>query len=121
MSRKKIAEDFLLLAASGNPREAFQKYAAPGFRHHNAYFKGDAQSLMMAMEEASVKNPNKLFQVQRSLEDGDHVAVHSRVEQENGTRIAVVHIFLFKDDKIIELWDIGQIEPAEPVNENGMF
>src|SRR5262249_186078 len=32
---------FLRLAASGYAREAFQKHVAPGFRHHNPFFRGD--------------------------------------------------------------------------------
>lgn len=35
--------------------------------------------------------------------------------------IAVAHIFKFKKDKIIELWDLGQIMDPECPNEQGMF
>jgi hypothetical protein len=34
----------------------------PDFRHHNPYFRGDAESLMAAMEENARKNPDKLDQ-----------------------------------------------------------
>jgi predicted SnoaL-like aldol condensation-catalyzing enzyme len=113
---------FLRLASSGKAREAFQTHAAPGFRHHNPFFRGDADSMIVAMEENAAKNPDKVLEVQRALEDGDLVAVHSRVRQKPGDRgAAVVHIFRFQGDRIIELWDLGQPVPENSPNENGMY
>ena len=121
-SRKEAAIEFLTLVASGDVREAYQQYVGKGFRHHNPYFRGDAASLMEAMEQNAAKNPNKEFEVQRALQDGDHVAVLSRVRQMPGDRGgAVVHIFRFEGDRIVEFWDIGQAVPESNVNENGMF
>ena len=122
LSRKEAAIEFLTLVASGDVREAYQQYVGKGFRHHNPYFRGDAASLMEAMEQNAAKNPNKEFEVQRALQDGDHVAVLSRVRQTPGDRGgAVVHIFRFEGDRIVEFWDIGQAVPESNVNENGMF
>ncbi|MBF4493265.1 nuclear transport factor 2 family protein [Flavobacterium sp. JLP] len=122
MTKKYIAQDFLKLAAKGHSHEAFRLYIGENFKHHNAYFKGDAQTLMLAMEESSRKNPNKTFEIHHALRDGDLVAVHSHVKQNsNDLGAAVVHIFRFEADKIVELWDLGQPIPAEKINENGMF
>lgn len=119
---KQAALDFLHLAAKGASREAFSKYVGQGFRHHNVYFKGDAETLMTAMEENARQTPDKVFEVKRALQDGDLVAVHSHVQQTSGDLgAAVVHIFRFESGKIVELWDLGQAVPAETVNENGMF
>jgi predicted SnoaL-like aldol condensation-catalyzing enzyme len=122
MSYKEMAIDFLQLSATGKATTAFDKYVSPNFRHHNPYFKGDADSLMNAMIENAVKNPDKVLEVQRTLWDGEFVAVHSKVKQnpdDNGA--ALVHIFQFNQNKIIELWDIGQAVPKESQNECGMF
>lgn len=118
--QKEIAQHFLTLAANGNPKEAFALYVATDFIHHNAYFKGDRQSLIEAMEEAAIKQPNKKFEIQRVLEDGELVAVHSKVVKED-MEIAVVHIIKFENDKIVELWDVGQVVLDEKINENGLF
>jgi predicted SnoaL-like aldol condensation-catalyzing enzyme len=121
-SRKDAAISFLRMAASGKFREAYQKYVGRNFRHHNPFFRGDAQSLMTAMEENAAKNPDKVLEVQRALEDGDLVAVHSRVRQKPADRgAAVVHIFKFEGDRVVELWDMGQPVPENSPNENGMF
>lgn len=119
---KDIAIAFLHMAASGQAVAAFEKYASPDFKHHNAYFKGDAISLRDAMQENAALNPGKIFEVQRALQDGDLVAVHSRVSfSDKPLTIAVVHIFRFSENKIVELWDIGQPAPETMPNENGMF
>lgn len=121
-TKKESAQNFLKLAAEGNPREAFKLYVGKDFKHHNVYFKGDANTLMIAIEEDAKMNPDKIFEIQRTLEDGDLVAVHSRFRQyPNDPDWAVMHIFRFEGDKVVELWDFAQAAPAEMINENGMF
>jgi predicted SnoaL-like aldol condensation-catalyzing enzyme len=123
MTKKEQAISFLELAATGKVREAYDKFVHPQFIHHNAYFKGDRESLLLAMDEASVNTPNKSIEVMRVLEDGDMVATHSRVKRadSNAPDIAVVHIFRFEDDKIIEEWEAGMEVPEDCPNENGVF
>lgn len=121
-SLKEKAMAFLKLASSGKVREAFQNYLGHDFTHHNPYFRGDADSLMLAMEESSAANPHKIFEVKLAIQEGENVAVHSHVKQNpDDLGGAVVHIFRFQDNKIVELWDIGQPIPEDSPNENGMF
>ena len=121
-TNKQIALDFLALSSKGHSREAFSKYIVSGFRHHNVYFKGDAETLMLAMEENAKQTPDRIFEVKRALQDGDLVAVHSHFRKDPvDSGYAIMHIFRFIDGKIIELWDFGQPVPADMVNENGMF
>ena len=118
---KDLAIQFLQLAASGNVEDAYA-LVAPHFRHHNPYFASDAASLKAGMQENAVKIPDKHFEVQRAICEGSLVAVHSRIHMPaNGMTIAVVHIFRFEDDHIVELWDIGQPQPEKMQNELGMF
>ena len=121
-SNKEAAVSFLRLASSGKVREAYKKYIAPNFRHHNAYFPGDAESLAKGMEESSKEFPNKIFDVQRVLEDGDLVAVHARVRlKPDGQDIALIHIFRFDRDRIVELWEAAEPVPETSPNKNGVF
>jgi predicted SnoaL-like aldol condensation-catalyzing enzyme len=121
-SLKDAAVEFLTLAATGKVREAYERHVGPGFRHHNPWFRGDAESLRTAMEENAAQNPDKTLEVQIALQEGDRVAVFSRVRQRPGDRGAgVVHLFRFEGNRIAELWDVGQEVPEESVNENGMF
>jgi predicted SnoaL-like aldol condensation-catalyzing enzyme len=119
---KEKAVSFLQLAASQEVREAYARYTGPDFIHHNPYFRGDAESLMLAMEENATNNPRKVLEVKRVIGDGDLVAVHSHVKQNpDDPGIAVVHIFRFHNDLIVELWDVGQPIPENSPNENGVF
>ena len=121
MSRKDQALAFLQRAAFGSVDEAFAM-VAPGFRHHNPYFAAGAEALKAAMGENAIKHPDKTLEVQRALEDGDYVMVHSRIRMQREQQgVAVVHIFRFEDGKIAELWDIGQEVPADSPNGDGMF
>jgi len=119
---KEKAVSFLQLVASGDVREAYKRYSSPDFRHHNPFFQGDADSLMLAMEENAVTNPDKVFEVKQVIGEGDMVAVHSHVKQNKADPGgAVVHIFRFHNDLIVEFWDVGQAIPENSPNENGMF
>jgi len=118
-----VAQAFLKQAVIGRVSEAFEKYVArEGFRHHNPYFRGDRESLKAAMMEANTKFPNATLDIQRLFESDDLVAVHSRVKHSaEEPDIAVVHIFRFEREKIVELWDIGMQVPKDSPNENGAF
>lgn len=120
---KEAATSFLKMAGSGEVQEAYDRYVAPSFIHHNQYFKGDRQSLLAAMQEASKTTPNKSIEVKHVYEDGDTVITHSLVTRQDpkAPPIAVVHIFRFDQDRVAELWDLGQpIAPDSP-NVNGAF
>ena len=121
-SKKEIANEFLKMAASGRAAEAFQRYASPGFRHHNAWFPGDGPSLMRAMDENAKQNPDKELTIHRTVAEGDQVATLAHVRHKKGELgAAVVHVFRFEGDRIAELWDVGQEVPADSPNRNGMF
>ena len=123
MSHKEKAVSFLKMAALGDHKSAYDKFIAPNFIHHNQYFKGDRQSLMNAMAEAHKMSPNKSIDIKHAYEDGDTVITHSMVIRKDPSKqpIAVVHIFRFKNDKVVELWDLGQEILKDSPNENGPF
>ena len=121
-SKKDNAITFLKLAASGKLDEAYDNYIAPNFRHHNAYFAGDAESLKAGMTEAHNQFPDTTLEVQHAWEDGDLVAIHSRVSHgADQPDISVVHMFRFEGDQVAELWDVGMEAPKDSPNKNGLF
>ena len=121
MSKKDIAESFLILASSGKVKEAYDKYVHVDFRHHNAYFEGDRESLLVGMEENAKQFPNKTYKVLRALEDGDLVTVHGKVELSPEAQWSVIHIFRFEGDLIIEEWEASQEVLKDSPNQNGVF
>jgi predicted SnoaL-like aldol condensation-catalyzing enzyme len=121
-SNKDAAVAFLRLASSGQAREAHERFVAADFRHHNPSFEGSASVLMAAMEEDALQNPGKSIDVKHVIGEGDLVVVHSHVQHHPDQRgFAVVHIFRFADERIVELWDLGQEVPEQSPNQYGMF
>jgi predicted SnoaL-like aldol condensation-catalyzing enzyme len=111
------------MAGMGKVQEAYDRYIAPSFIHHNQYFKGDRQSLLTAMQEAAQSSPNKSIEIKRAYEDGDTVITYSLVTRQDPSApaIAVVHIFRFEGEQVVELWDVGQLVANDSPNENGLF
>ena len=102
-------------------REAYENYIHPDFIHHNPYFKGDRETILRGMEENALQFPNKQCEILRALEDGDLVAVHSRITLGPENVFALIHIFRFKDEKIIEEWEASEEARKDSPNENGIF
>ncbi len=122
LSIKEKAVSFLQEVASGNIKEAYKAYIDPELLHHNPYFRGDADSLMQAMEENEIQAPHKTLEVKRTIQENDTVVVHSHIKQHpDDIGAAVVHIFRFQNERIIEMWDIGQPIPEDSPNKNGAF
>src|SRR5438445_6495307 len=93
-----IATDFLTMCATGQVRKAYDRYVADNFRHHNAYFPSDRDSLLLGMEQSAQSEPNKSFTVKQILEAADRVAVFSHLRREKAdVDIAVVHILRFEN------------------------
>ena len=116
------AVSFLKMASNEDVREAYAKFVGPGFKHHNPYFEGSAETLMAAMEENARDNPTKTLDVKRAIAEDDLVAVHSHVRLKPEDRGgAVVHLFRFENNRIVELWDLGQEVPEQSPNQYGMF
>ena len=121
-THKDAAVAFLQMTAAGQVEQAFERFAGPQFRHHNPYFRGDAESIKAGMLDNAARFPDMLFEVQRALADGPLVAVHSRARMTpDGADIAIVHILRFEGGLIAEMWDIGQMQPDPMPNQFGMF
>jgi predicted SnoaL-like aldol condensation-catalyzing enzyme len=121
-SKTDIAVEFLSLCASGRVREAYDRHVAENFRHHNAYFPGDRDSLLTAMDQSAQSEPNKSFTVRQTMESADRVATLSHLRRAPvDLEYAVVHILRFEDGKIAEMWDVGQEIPRDSPNRLGMF
>ena len=117
-----IATEFLSMAASGRVRDAYERHVSDAFTHHNAYFPGDRESLLVAMEQSAASEPNKTFAVKQVIEAGDRVVVFSHLQRARSSeQYAVVHILRFVDSRIVEMWDVAQEIPGNSPNALGMF
>ena len=117
---KDIAVEFLQRIIAGDIRGAYQDHTAASFRHHNAYFPGDMESLIRGMEDNHENFPDKILTIRQVISDGPTVAVHSLLKfNRHHTGIVVVHLFRFEGEKIAEFWDVAHILPDKSPNQNG--
>lgn len=119
---KQMAIEFLGLITQGEIQQAYADYAAENMIHHNAYFKGDRESLKNGMLANDQLFPHKIYDVKHVYQDQETVIVHAHLRFEiDDIGMNVIHICRFEQAKIVELWDIGQTIPTEKLNENGVF
>ncbi len=121
-SFKETAVRFLHLVIAGRIEEAYEKYVDMSGKHHNPYFPAGFPALKQAMIENHAQFPDKRIDIKHVIAEGDLVSAHSRVVLGPGEKdIAVVHVFRFRGEKIVELWDIGQPVPGDSPNRDGAF
>lgn len=119
---KERATTFLLWIVEGKIEQAYAQFTDENMLHHNPYFKGDRTFLINGMLENEHIFPNKIYEVKHIYQDGQTVIVHAHLRfKATDAGMIVVHICRFKQNKIIEFWDIGQQIPDQMLNENGMF
>lgn len=117
-----IALAFEQLVVAGEVRTAYDRYVSSDYIHHNPWFEGDRESLILGLEGSAAEFADKEYAVQRVLEDGDLVAIHSRLRpMPQMPEMAIVHIYRFEGEKIVEEWDLGQPLPEDSPNEHGLF
>jgi predicted SnoaL-like aldol condensation-catalyzing enzyme len=121
-ANKHAAIDFLRLVVAGRIDEAYRIYVDVRGKHHNPFFAAGFAALQKAMEDDQAKSPGKTLAVKNALGDGDLVAVHSHlVFRPDDPGMAVVHLFRFREGRIVEMWDCGMPAPADSPNADGMF
>ncbi len=120
MTKKETAKAFLQQAGTGKVKEAFDNFVSSDFIHHNQYFEGTGEALRKAMETAHQTHPNSAIEIKYCYAEANTVITHSLVIKEK-MEIAVIHIFRFDGDKIVELWDLGQPIEKDTPNKNGLF
>ncbi|OLS25407.1 MAG: hypothetical protein HeimC2_18640 [Candidatus Heimdallarchaeota archaeon LC_2] len=49
-AKKEIVKSFLYLVANGEVQDAYNNHLSDSFKHHNAFFPGDRQSLKNAKQ-----------------------------------------------------------------------
>ncbi|HUI66827.1 MAG TPA: nuclear transport factor 2 family protein [Nitrospirota bacterium] len=121
-AHKQAAVEFLQLIVAGRIDEAYQTHVDPQGKHHNLFYPAGFSALKQAMLENHAQFPNKQLTVKYVLGDGDLVTVYSHIVLHAGDRgVAAVHLFRFRSEKIVEMWECGQPVPLDSPNKDGAF
>jgi predicted SnoaL-like aldol condensation-catalyzing enzyme len=123
---KANALEFLHLIARGRPKDGL-RFFAPDCRTHNPYVAGGMDELIDAMIAVQKQGPQGVIKgstadfkltVRSVLADADLVAVHTTLASSNpgDGGLRQVHLFRFRENKIVEYWDITQQVPKNAPN-----
>lgn len=94
MTRKEIAIDFIIETATHDVDYVFNHYLTKDFKHHNVYFKGDKETLRVAMKESRKEFPERTISILHVMEDGDYISVRSHmVMKKNELEVIAIHTF----------------------------
>ena len=119
---KEAAKSFLKMAGTGKVQEAYDQYIASSFIHHNQYLQRGSPVAVDGDAGGVTDYANKSVDVKHVYEDGATVITHSLVSRQDPAApdVVVVHIFGFEQDRIVELWDVGQPVSKDSPNEHGI-
>ncbi len=122
MNNKDVLRNFFKLLTEQKVKEAFDSFIAQEFKHHNQHTKAGRQSLLEGMKDAHQQFPALTIEVKNIFEDGDFVIAHSLVKMSTDhAGLACVHICRFKNEKIVEVWDLASPINEDRVNVDGAF
>jgi len=120
MSIKNSAVKFLQFVVAGKIDEAYEQYVDMEGKHHSMFFPAGFSALKEAMKENHSQFPEKVFDIKNAVTEDDIVVVHSHIKV-GDMQMAFVHLFRFKNGKIVEMWDVGQEIPKVTINNDGSF
>lgn len=107
--------------------KAFKLYVGPNYRQHNRRaaeeIKGAIEGLNHFTQELY---PQLRQEVQRTVAQGDLVAVHVRQmrhleDRQTGRGEAVIDIFRLEQGKIVEQWEVSEELSGYATNDHTMF
>jgi len=121
-SNKERAVQFLKLMSSGKVDEAYDQFTSPIGKHHSPHFPAGFDALKEAMKQSYQRFPSKQSEIKHVVGEDNMVAVHSHVVLTPGDPgFAIVHLFRFENEKIVELWDFTQPILEDSPNTDGPF
>lgn len=122
-TNKKIAIEFLELAFNSHqPRLAAHKYCAEFYIQHNPHAVDGIDYFSDLFETFFIKFPQFNVDIKRIIGENDLVFVHLHAKKfPEDLGEAVVEIFRFENEKIIEHWDVVQKIEKEGINPRSLF
>jgi len=119
---KRIVTEFYDLLINRKDFDAARRHLGASYVQHNPHVVDGLDGLRRHVENIRRDYPQAHSTLKRIFAEGDFVIAHVHAVRVPGTPgKAIVDIFRFEGDKIVEHWDVIQEIPAQPSNANSMF
>jgi len=121
-THKQIVKEFYEFAINQKDFESASKYLGPQYIQHNPNAEDGAEGFKKYIQWLKENFPNNHGDIKRIFAEGEYVIIHVHSKRTPDTRgLAIIDIFRFENNKIVEHWDVIQEVPEQSKNSNGMF
>lgn len=119
---KQIATAFYEAALNRHDFQDAKQYMGPTYTQHNPNAADSPEGFAAFLNFLKENHPKSCGIIKRIWADGDFVIMHILERRDPGDRgDAVVDIFRFENEKIVEHWDVTQSIPEQLAHGNGMI
>ncbi len=107
---------------NAKPEEAIEKYVGDIYIQHNPRLGNGKAAFIEYFKRMAIDYPGKKVNIKKAIAEDNFVVLHCHQHSPGDKDYTGIHIFRFNENgKIGEHWDVLQVIPDNPANENTMF